>query len=136
MILLLTILGCFEKAPTEASLFRRTLTLRMRNHSFFISDYLNEESFNYLSNSMIDQIMYPVLNGLSDVFEPEDYPTVLGCRGSSALVIRKYTFFSNWDTWGVEEDQYGRIITQEEIDDFFELSTEESSATQEGDSVP
>ena len=134
MVWLFCVLGCIDKAPTDASLLRRTLTLRVRNHSFFVSRYFREQSYTYTSDAMMDSIMEPVLRWTADGFEPDDYPSTLDCRNASALVIRKYTLFSHWDEWGVEEDQYGEPISQAQLDEFFQLASEEKvpdSSTQE-----
>jgi hypothetical protein len=120
MLLLLSFLGCLEKAPTDASLFRRTVTLRIRNQSFFVSKYARTfSSAVWVIDAPlgINRPISALANGLAILFEPNDYPAIIGCTNHSALKIRQYTLLSNRDTWGVEEDQYGRPISAAEIEE-------------------
>ena len=116
MITVVLFFGCIDKAPSDASLFRRTLTLRIRNHAHKTATAIAETAWSIEGEH---PALYEPLIWISEAIEPKDYLKYVHCRDSHAITIRQYTLFSNWSEWGVED----RILTpipQEEIDAFLQ----------------
>ena len=71
-------------------------------------------------------VLYEGLLWLASVVEPRDYLTSARCRDGHALTIKRFTLFSNWEEWGIE-DRVLTPIQQEDIDAFLEgLKTNKS----------
>ena len=116
MITIMLLVSCLDKAPSEATLLRRTLTLRIRNHAHNTATAMKESAWSM-------ETQHPVLSEgllwIAAAVEPKDYLTSVHCRDAHAITIKRYTLFSNWDEWGVED----RILTpipQEDIDAFLQ----------------
>ena len=84
MIFSVLLLGCLEKAPKEASLFRRTLTLRIRNHAYQNATAMKEAAWSIEAKH---PFLYEGLLWVASVVEPRDYLTSAHCRDGHNLLI-------------------------------------------------
>lgn len=99
--------ACIDKAPNDSTLLRQTLTFRLRNQLYWIAEDIRD-----LHNTLIptDGVSRPMTDGLLDVtydishaISPPNMRYILGCRYDKRQP-HKYTLFSKWDVWAVEDD--------------------------------